>query len=86
MASKKELKRSVKQMVYDVMDECDYVITNGGKKWDEAEALMDEVVGFYEAIVKKISAAKTKDDFKPLIEEIEKAQDEFTDKVNAINE
>lgn len=84
MASKKDLKKEVKRLVYDIMDECDYILENDGKEAKAADKLMDEAVAFYEDIIPKIIAAKTKEDFKGLIAEIEKANEKFNEKMNAI--
>lgn len=85
MASKRTIKREVKKMVYDIMDECDYVIVTDGKKKDDAEKLMDETVTFYEDIISKINQAKGKEAFRKLIEEVNKAHLDFIQKVNALN-
>ena len=51
MASKKNIKKDVKQMVYDIMDDCDFIVVSGGKGADKAVKLMDDAVEFYETIV-----------------------------------
>lgn len=84
MASKKNLKHEVKQIVYDIMDECDYAIITDAKSKGKAEKLMDEVVEFYEMIIPKISATKSKADFRPLREEIETALNAMSAKLNEI--
>lgn len=84
MASKRNIKKDVKQMVYDLMDECDYVIVSGDKNGPAATKLMDEVVGFYETMVPKINAAKNNADFKTVRAEIEAKAIDFVDKVNKL--
>ena len=85
MASKRELKKAVKQMVYDVMDECDFVIVSEGKEHKKADKLMDEVADFYEVYIGKINTAKHKKDFQGLKAEIEGKAIGFVEQLNAIN-
>ncbi len=84
MASKRTLKKSLKDIIYDIMDECDYIIVTGGKNWEKAEKLMDETVEFYEEAIQRISASKSKADFAKLNGELQGKIQEFRDKVNAI--
>ena len=84
MASKRNIKKDVKQMVYDIMDECDYVIVSGDKNAPAATKLMDEVVGFYETMVPKINAAKNNADFKSVRAEIETKAIDFVEKMNKL--
>ncbi len=84
MASKRNIKKDVKQMVYDLMDECDYVIVSGDKNGPAATKLMDEVVAFYDNMVPRINAAKNNADFKTVREEIEAKAIDFVDKVNKL--
>ena len=84
MASKRNIKKDVKQMVYDLMDECDYVIVSGDKNGPAASKLMDEVVAFYDNMVPRINAAKNNADFKSVRAEIETKAIDFVDKVNKL--
>ncbi len=84
MASKRNIKKDVKQMVYDLMDECDYVIVSGDKNGPAASKLMDEVVAFYDNMVPRINAAKNNADFKSVRSEIEAKAIDFVDKVNKL--
>ena len=85
MASKRNIKKAVKDVVYDIMDECDYVIVSGSSKSKEANDLMDETVVFYEDSMTKINAAKSKKEFAILRPELEKKAQDFRNKINAIN-
>jgi hypothetical protein len=84
MASKKDLKKDVKKLVNDVMDECDYIIITGGKNADAAEKLIDEVVGWYHSVIPKIVAAKSKKDFSGLREDIVKKGEDYVKKINSL--
>lgn len=85
MASKRTIKKAVKDVVYDIMDECDYVVVSGGTKSKEANDLMDETVAFYEDSMTKINAAKSKKEFAVLRPELESQAQEFRNKINAIS-
>lgn len=86
MASKRDLKRQVNYMIYDVIDECFILQENRPELIEQAEKEIDKAVNFHTELMSQISQAKTKLDFKPIIEKIEKKQDEFTDALNALNE
>ena len=86
MASKRKIKSRVKEMVYDIMDECDYVIVSEAKGAKKAEKLMDEAVEFYESTISKINSAKNKTDFKTIVADIDAKEDAFLDQVNSINQ
>jgi len=85
MSSVKLLKKRVKGMVYEVLNDCDYVIVNEGKNADAAESLIDEAVEFHNDMVTKINAAKNKSDFKAITEEVDKKAIDFVKKLNALN-
>jgi hypothetical protein len=84
MASKKDLKKDVKKLVNDVMDECDYIIITGGKNADAAEKLIDEVVEWYHTVIPKIISAKNKKDFGGLRDDIVKKGEDFVKKINSL--
>lgn len=82
MASKRELKKSIKEMVYDLMDECDYHAIGTGKNAEAAESLMDEVVGYHEMMMTKIRATKNKAGFQALRAQLEDDAVAFVNKIN----
>ena len=84
MASKRTLKKQIKSITYDVLDEADYLIESGHKGADKADKLMDEAADFYEEMVAKVNAAKIKKEFKAVAQEVEAAGKKFTDKLNSI--
>lgn len=82
MPSKREIKKAVKEMVYDLMDECDYHVVSMGKNAETAENLMDEVVGYHEMMMAKIRATKDKAGFRTLRTQLEEDADNFVSKIN----
>lgn len=84
MASKRLLKKKMKRMVYEVLDECDYVLVSGGKNADAADKLIDEAVDFHNQMNEKIAAANSKAEFRGIVEEIEKQSEEFVKKLNSL--
>jgi hypothetical protein len=84
MASKKNIKKDVKQMVYDIMDQCDYVLVSRGKGAEKASELIDDAVIFYETIVPKINLAKNNSDFKSVRAEIEEKAIRFVTEMNKL--
>ena len=84
MASKREIKRAVKEMVYDIMDECDYHVVNMKKNSEAAEDLMDEVVGYHEMMMAKIRVTKDKAGFRALRAQLEEDANNFVGKINEL--
>lgn len=85
MASKRELKRQVKYMIYDVIDECFYISDIRPEKEEQAEGIIQTTLDFHEDIVTKISQAKSKKEFRPIIAEIRAKEREFVDALNSLN-
>ena len=85
MASKRLLKKKVRSMVFEVLNDCDFVIVNGGSTADKADKLIDEAVDFHDATIAKINTAKSKKDFGSITQDIEKEAISFVKKLNALN-
>lgn len=85
MASKRILKRNVNHLVYDVVEECFVAMEFNPSQTTNAEKLIDEAADFQDAILQKINGAKTKSDFRPIREEVEKAAINFIEKLNSIS-
>ncbi len=85
MASKRELKRNVNNMVFDIVEECFTISLLNESKTEEAEKIIDETAEFQDEILVSISRAKTKKDFAPIREKIEKSAIQFIEKLNALN-
>jgi len=85
MASKRLLKKKVRRMVFEVLNDCDYVIVNGGSNVDKADKLIDEAVDFHDDILSKISGANSKEEFKDITEALNKGGENFVKKLNGLN-
>ena len=85
MASKRILKKKVRSMVFEILNDCDYVVVNGGKNADKADALIDEAVDFHDAIIAKINKATSKKEFNDIQDELKKGSLDFTKKLNSLN-
>lgn len=85
MASKRFLKKKVRNMVFEVLNDCDYVIVSGGSTADKADKLIDEAVDFHDATIAKINGAKNKKDFTSISADIAKSEIDFIKKLNGIN-
>ena len=84
MASKREIKKAVKEMVYDIMDECDYHVVSEKKNAEAAEDLMDEVVGYHEMMMAKIRVTKDKAGFRALRAQLEEDASDFVRRINEL--
>lgn len=85
MASKRELKRNVNNMVFDVVEECFDQSLWDDKKSAKADKLIDEAADFQDEILEKINTAKTKADFKPIRAQIEEKAIYFVQELNTLN-
>jgi hypothetical protein len=85
MASKRDIKRNVNNMVFDIVDECFSIQLWDESKTEKADAIIDEAADFQDAILSKINQAKSKGDFKVISKEIEEAAIEFVHKLNSLN-
>ncbi|NRA11144.1 MAG: hypothetical protein HRT57_04210 [Crocinitomicaceae bacterium] len=84
MASKKLLKKRLKGMVFEILNDCDEVIVNEGKNADKADSLIDEAVDFHDEVIAKINVAKSKKDFNDIIADVTKAAEDFDKKVKSL--
>lgn len=86
MASKRDLKKKINQFILaDVIDECIYLEEQNPEMEEKCDKIIDEAVGFYNAMMTKINQAKTKSDFKDINEAFEERADEFVDALNQLN-
>lgn len=85
MASRKDLKRNLNNMVFDIVEECFTIQMMDESKSDKAEAIIDEAANYQDLMLSKINLAKTKADFRPICEDIENSAIEFIKKLNALN-
>ncbi len=85
MASRRFLKKNLNNMVYDVVDECYFIQTLDASKTEKADEIIDQAADFQDLMLEKINAAKTKTDFRPLLDEIENVAIDFIKKLNELN-
>lgn len=85
MANKRELKRHVNYMVFDVIDECFMVQDLNPDKKESTEKVIDHAVAFHDEILGAISSAKNKKEFKPILEKIATMQGEYVEMLNGLN-
>jgi len=86
MASRRDLKKKINQFVLaDVIDECIYLEEQNPDLVERCDKIIDEAVGFYNAMMTKINQAKTKSDFREINEIFDARVDEFVDALNQIN-
>lgn len=84
MASKRELKRDINNMIYDVVDECYSLQLYDESKKKKTDAFIDEAANFQDEITSAIKKAKNKKDFKSIIEKFEKTNEEWRVKLNKL--
>lgn len=85
MASIRGLKKKIKDMVVDVLDECDYIIVNGGASAEEADRMIDEAVEFHDIMMQRIHAAQSQADFKAITDDLTARGEEFVKRLNAMS-
>ncbi|TNE74533.1 MAG: hypothetical protein EP333_05525 [Bacteroidetes bacterium] len=85
MASKRLLKKRLRRIVEDLLDDCDYLIVNETSTADEADKLIDEAVDFYEEALNEINKAKEKSDYRKVVEMISTKEEQFFSKLNKLN-
>ena len=85
MASKRLLKKRVRRMVFEILNDCDYVVVSGGKNADKADKLIDEAVDFHDDIIAKINKATSKKEFTEILGQLDKSGEDFVKKLNALN-
>ena len=85
MANKRQLKKQINAMVIDVIDECIYIQEINSNKSEAAELLIEEVIATYNSLISRVSKAKNKTDFRPIIKDFEEKSDLYLDKLNSLN-
>ena len=58
MASRKDLKRNLNNMVFDIVEECFTIQILDESKTKEADAIIDAAANFQDAMLTKINASK----------------------------
>jgi hypothetical protein len=84
MASIRQLKKEVKGMVYDVIEEAYRVQLYSPEKKEKADQLIDEAVAFFNEAITKINAADSKKEFQTLVASFEQKGEDWVDQLNAL--
>ena len=84
MASKRLLKKNMKRMVYEILNECDYVIVSKGENAGSADKLIDEAVAFHNDLSIQIGNANSKSEFKSINDTIKTKSVDFVNKLNSL--
>ncbi|MBI2258796.1 MAG: hypothetical protein HYU67_07845 [Flavobacteriia bacterium] len=82
MASKKQLKKAMDNLIFDALDECYSIQLYQPAKKEESDRVIDEIVEFRNDIINKIYKSKQKAEFKEIIQKIEEKSEEFFDTIN----
>ena len=85
MASKKNLKKHLNGMIFDIVEECFTIQLFDPSKTEKADKIIDEAADFQDEMLIRINAAKSKADYKPIREDFEKAAIDFIKKLNSLN-
>ncbi|PKR81559.1 hypothetical protein CW751_03275 [Brumimicrobium salinarum] len=82
MASVRNLKKNVNNMIYDVVDECYSLQLFNESKKEETDAFIDDAADFQEEIMGDIKKANNKADYKAIEEKVVKTQEEWITRLN----
>jgi hypothetical protein len=85
MANKRDLKKSINSLVFDVIDECIYIQEINPGRFDACEKLIDEAVNYYNDALSKMNSAKTKAEFRNVAIELEDHAEKFIESLNSLN-
>ena len=84
MASKRNFKKDLNKMVFDVVEECFSVQLYNETKTQVTNELIEEVIMFRNNMTEKIHNAKTAKDFPVIRAEVEDAAVNFIHKLNEL--
>ena len=82
MASKKEFKKDLNRMVFDIVEECFSIQLYNETKTQVTNELIEEVINFRNEMTGKIHKAKTNKDFPAIRKVAEEAAEDFVLKLN----
>lgn len=85
MSNKRILKKSLNELVFDVVDECYYIQTLDASKEKATEKLIDEAATFQDSILSRMKKARGKSEFRAIVLDLEKKADHFVTSLNALN-
>ena len=84
MASKRNFKKDLNKMVFDVVEECFSGQLYNESKTEVTNKLIEEVIGFRNSMTEKIHQAKTSKDFPAIHKEVEETAVNFIHKLNEL--
>ena len=84
MASKRNFKKQLNYMIFDVVEECYSIQLYNEKKTEVTNKLIDEAIEFRNNMMSRVHQTKSKKDFPVLREEAENASVDFVHKMNEI--
>ena len=85
MANKRNLKKNINSLVFDVIDECIYIQEVHPEKFDASEKLIDDAVNYFNSALSKINTAKQKADFRAISIELDEHAEKFIEGLNSLN-
>ena len=85
MSNKRILKRTLNEMIYDVVDECFFVQITKEDKLEASEKLINDAADFQVGILSSINKAKGKAEFRAIFLEVEGKTGYFIDALNTLN-
>lgn len=84
MANKRDLKKHINNMIYDVVDECYSIQLFNDSKLEETDQFIDDAAHFQEEIMGEISRAKSKAEFKEIEQKFIKTNNEWLERLNKL--
>jgi hypothetical protein len=88
MGSIKNLKKDINFVLGDIIEAVYiYEMTSSGKPSDKTNAIIDEAIGSFDALITKVNAKKVenkKAHFKQINTELEQTANQLVDKINAL--
>lgn len=84
MASKRDIKKGLNNLVYDIVDDCFSVQLFNEDKVEASDKVIDQAADFQDQMLTKINQAKNKAEFRAIHQEIEKKSEEFFQAVNKL--
>lgn len=84
MSSKKNLKKAIKQMVFEVVEECYTVQLFDESKSEASEKLINDAIIYLNNVISEINAANDRKAFKAIEEKAEQKADEWLEALNKL--
>ncbi|HTO38827.1 MAG TPA: hypothetical protein VL021_10410 [Brumimicrobium sp.] len=84
MASVRDLKRNINNMIYDVVDECFSIQLFDESKEEVTDAFIEDAADFQEEIMAAIGRAKSKKEYKAIEEKVEATHEEWLARLNKL--